>query len=152
MGMGDVTQNGVILKDGSEVKGFVIGGHTTGSGSTNSNTVTVTDTNVGGYLYGGYVNSLFAAGTASSNIVTVTNSIIKGSGVAGGNYTGIGSAEKPTQEDKFSNGANSNFIKVITENNKKTEINTYVVGGNIGDVGTDAQKGRGGKWNDKIPL
>lgn len=140
-GMGDVTQNGVILKDGSEVKGFVIGGHTTGSGSTNSNTVTVTDTNVGGYLYGGYVNSLFAAGTASSNIVTVTNSIIKGSGVAGGNYTGIGSAEKPTQEDKFSNGANFNFIKVITENNKKTEINTYVVGGNIGDVGTDAQKG-----------
>lgn len=59
MGMGDVTQNGVILKDGSEVKGFVIGGHTTGSGSTNSNTVTVTDTNVGGYLYGGCVNSLF---------------------------------------------------------------------------------------------
>ncbi len=140
-GMGDVTENSVTLENGSEVKGFVIGGHTTGSGSTDNNTVTATDTNVGGYLYGGYVNSLTAAGTASSNTVKLTNTIIKGLGAAGGYYTGIGSAEKPTQEDKFSNGSNSNFINVITENNEKTEINTYVIGGYVGDVGTDDQKG-----------
>ncbi|WP_279173622.1 hypothetical protein [Parasutterella excrementihominis] len=139
-GIGAVTGNIVTLKNSSEVKGFIIGGHTTGSGSANDNHVTVTDTNVGDYVYGGYVNSLSAAGTASSNTVTVTNSVIKGSGTAGGNYIGIGSAENPPQEDKFSNGSNSNLIQVITENNKKSEINTYVIGGNVGDVGTDAQK------------
>ena len=139
-GIGAVTGNIVTLKNSSEVKGFIIGGHTTGSGSANDNHVTVTDTNVGDYVYGGYVNSLSAAGTASSNTVTVTNSVIKGSGTAGGNYIGIGSAENPPQEDKFSNGSNSNLIQVITENNKKSEINTYVIGGNVGDVGADAQK------------
>lgn len=139
-GIGDVTGNRVTLKNGSEVKGFVIGGHTTGLGSADDNHVTVTDTNVGDYVYGGYVNSFSAAGTASSNTVTVTNSVIKGSGTAGGHYIGIGSAGNPPQEDKFSNGSNFNLIQVITENNKKSEINTYVIGGNVGDVGTDAQK------------
>ena len=139
-GTGDVTGNRVTLKNGSEVKGFVIGGHTTGLGSADDNHVTVTDTNVGDYVYGGYVNSFSAAGTASSNTVTVTNSVIKGSGTAGGHYIGIGSAGNPPQEDKFSNGSNFNLIQVITENNKKSEINTYVIGGNVGDVGTDAQK------------
>lgn len=133
LGSGDVVYSKVTINE-STLKGYVNGGLIEGSGSTLFNSVEANDTSIGGYVYGGSVNSTSAKGTASENTVTLENSIVKGNGVAGGYYIGTGSGE-----DLASHGSNNNIVRV-TSNGKDSEINSFVVGGYVGDVGKDEQR------------
>lgn len=133
-GLGDVTYSTVTISD-SELAGYVNGGliDGQGQGSTLYNSVKVKDSTIEGYVYGGNVNSQIAGGTASENKVILENSTVKGVGVVGGYYLGTGSSE----EGQVSPGSNSNTVEVTISNGKYSNINSFVVGGLVGAVGKD---------------
>jgi hypothetical protein len=120
----DVTSNAVVVNTTRHITGSVYGGRSSGTSNATSNTVAISNGNIGGSVYGGYSEK----GEAAGNVVEITGGTI-GDSVYGGRSRGNATSNKVViGSDENSVNITSNVYGGYSEKREATENEIEIAG------------------------